>query len=117
MVDQSIQEHLTEYLELHPDVLDLVLSKALNAFKVDFSYNNIANVKTCFLDPINILRTYLNIFPDQAAQAAKRARELVRQKSVLRSSSLPGKLADCSSTNPEECGIFLSYLSCCICSS
>lgn len=38
--------------------------------------------------------------------AAKRARELVRQKSVLRSSSLPGKLADCSSTNPEESGKF-----------
>lgn len=36
--------------------------------------------------------------------AAKRARELVRQKSVLRSSSLPGKLADCTSTNPEEAG-------------
>lgn len=34
MVDQSIQEYLTEYLELHPDVLDAVLSKALNAFKV-----------------------------------------------------------------------------------
>jgi len=34
VVDQSIQEYLTEYLELHPDVLDSVLSKALNAFKV-----------------------------------------------------------------------------------
>lgn len=40
----------------------------------------------------------------QAALAAKRARELVRQKSVLKSSSLPGKLADCSATNPEEAG-------------
>ncbi|KAE8726925.1 DNA gyrase subunit B [Hibiscus syriacus] len=35
------------------------------------------------------------------------ARELVRQKSVLKSSSLPGKLADCSSTNPEESEIFI----------
>lgn len=36
----------------------------------------------------------------------------MRQKSVLRSSSLPGKLADCSSTNPEESGSSLlsSYL-------
>ncbi|KAI4300888.1 hypothetical protein L6164_034215 [Bauhinia variegata] len=75
VVDQSIQEYLTEYLELNPDVLDSVLSKALNAFK--------------------------------AALAAKRARELVRQKTVLRSSSLPGKLADCSSTNPEECEVFI----------
>ncbi|GAA0157069.1 DNA topoisomerase [Lithospermum erythrorhizon] len=75
VVDQSVQDYLTEYLELHPDVLDLILSKSLNALK--------------------------------AALAAKRARELVRQKSVLRSSSLPGKLADCSATNPEDCEIFI----------
>lgn len=75
LVDQSVQEYLTEYLELHPDVLDSILSKSLNALK--------------------------------AALAAKRARELVRQKSVLRSSSLPGKLADCSATNPEEAEIFI----------
>lgn len=43
-------------------------------------------------------------FVAQAALAAKRARELVRTKSVLKSSSLPGKLADCSCTNPEESG-------------
>ncbi|PKI50841.1 hypothetical protein CRG98_028748 [Punica granatum] len=75
LVDQSVQEYLTEYLELHPDTLDSILSKSLNALK--------------------------------AALAAKRARELVRQKGVLRSSSLPGKLADCSSTNPEEAEIFI----------
>ncbi|KAF8395721.1 hypothetical protein HHK36_019671 [Tetracentron sinense] len=43
----------------------------------------------------------------KAALAAKRARELVRQKTVLKSSSLPGKLADCSATNPEESEIFI----------
>jgi len=46
----------------------------------------------------------------QAALAAKRARELVRQKSVLKSSSLPGKLADCSSTDPEESGSCSIYI-------
>ncbi|PKA66011.1 DNA gyrase subunit B, chloroplastic/mitochondrial [Apostasia shenzhenica] len=35
--------------------------------------------------------------------AAKRARELVRTKSILKSSSLPGKLADCSSVESAEC--------------
>ena len=43
----------------------------------------------------------------KAAEAAKRARELVRRKSVLRSGSLPGKLSDCSSSDPESTEIFL----------
>lgn len=42
-----------------------------------------------------------------AAEAARRARELVRRKSVLESSTLPGKLADCSSRDPREAEIFI----------
>jgi DNA gyrase subunit B len=42
-----------------------------------------------------------------AAEAARRARELVRRKSVLESSTLPGKLADCSSKDPSESEIFI----------
>jgi DNA gyrase subunit B len=42
-----------------------------------------------------------------AREAAKKARELVRRKTALAGLDLPGKLADCSSRNPEECEIFI----------
>jgi len=53
----------------------------------------------------SILEKALQAF--NAAEAARRARELVRRKSVLESSTLPGKLADCSSRDPQEAEIFL----------
>lgn len=43
----------------------------------------------------------------KAAEAARQARELVRRKSVLESSPLPGKLADCSSKDASESEIFI----------
>ncbi len=43
----------------------------------------------------------------KAAEAARHARELVRRKSVLESSPLPGKLADCASRDPGESEIFI----------
>jgi DNA gyrase subunit B len=39
--------------------------------------------------------------------AARKARDLTRRKGLLESMALPGKLADCQSTNPAECEIFI----------
>ena len=43
----------------------------------------------------------------EAREAAKKARELVRKKSLLETATLPGKLADCSESNPELCELFI----------
>jgi DNA gyrase subunit B len=43
----------------------------------------------------------------RAREAARKARDLVQRKSLLESSTLPGKLADCSDRNPERCELFI----------
>lgn len=48
-----------------------------------------------------------SILAQRARDAARKARDLTRRKSALESNSLPGKLADCSDKNPENCEIFI----------
>lgn len=75
IVEGVVGSEVSEALEMEPSTLNIVLGKAMQAFK--------------------------------AAEAAKKARELVRRKGALTRSTLPGKLADCSSPHKEECEIFL----------
>jgi DNA gyrase subunit B len=68
----------------------------------------------------DVLKIYLEENPNEARKiidkvilaatarnAARKAREMVQRKNVLTGSGLPGKLADCSSKNPDESEIFL----------
>jgi DNA gyrase subunit B len=75
-------------------IVDSVLSEKLGAF---FQEN--PQVSKMIVDKaLNAAR---------AREAARKARELTRRKSILESTSLPGKLTDCSSKNPEECEVYL----------
>ena len=47
------------------------------------------------------------ISASRAREAARKARELVRRKNVLENTTLPGKLADCSSNKAEECEVYI----------
>ena len=47
------------------------------------------------------------ISASRAREAARKARELVRRKTALETTTLPGKLADCSSKVPEECEVYI----------
>ncbi len=75
VVDTSVGEMLTNYLEEHPREAKIIINKV--------------------------------VLTATARNAARKARELVQRKNGLTGSGLPGKLADCSDSDPEACEIFL----------
>ena len=75
IVEGFVNEKLTLFLELHPNVVSDLLDKTVTAAK--------------------------------AREAARKARDLTRRKSLLESTGLPGKLADCSERDPAKCEIYI----------
>ncbi|MGL5175055.1 MAG: DNA topoisomerase (ATP-hydrolyzing) subunit B [Cetobacterium sp.] len=68
-----------------------------------------AQIKMYLEDAPNDLKVIIDkiLNSKRAREAAQRARELVLRKSALDIGSLPGKLADCSSKNSEECEVYI----------
>ncbi|GGK41649.1 DNA gyrase subunit B [Pilimelia terevasa] len=74
------------------------VQKACNEWLVDWFERNPAEVKTIITKASQAAR---------ARVAAQQARKLARRKSLLESGSMPGKLADCQSTDPRESELFI----------
>ena len=75
MVDSTVGEGISRFLEENPAIARTIVDKAIGAAR--------------------------------AREAARKARELTRRKSVLERSTLPGKLADCRERDPRLCELFL----------
>jgi DNA gyrase subunit B len=81
----------------NPDIKGFVES-SVNSKLAEFLEENPGDAKNVVNKALTACR---------ARSAAKQARELVRRQSILESSSLPGKLADCSIKDPSLCEIYL----------
>ncbi|MBQ8426648.1 MAG: DNA topoisomerase (ATP-hydrolyzing) subunit B [Clostridia bacterium] len=74
------------------------VTKAMNEYFGTYMEENPAKAKEVLMKCITAQR---------AREAARLARESTRRKGALESTTLPGKLADCSDKNPEFCEIFI----------
>jgi DNA gyrase subunit B len=81
----------------NPDIKGFVES-TVNARLAEFLEENPTDAKNVITKALTASR---------ARSAARQARELVRRQSILESSTLPGKLADCSIKDPSLCEIYL----------
>ena len=75
IVESLLNEKISEYLELNPQIARTIVGKAIEARR--------------------------------AREAAKKAKDLVKSKSLIESGVLPGKLADCQETDPTQCELFI----------
>ncbi len=78
--------------------ISAAVSQAVSEMLTDYLEENPNDAKTIIQKVI---------LAAQARHAARKAREMVQRKTVMSIGGLPGKLSDCSETDPEQCEIFL----------
>jgi DNA gyrase subunit B len=110
---EDCREGLASVLSLRipePQFEGQTKTKLGNSDVVSFVESGVSSLLSQFLEehPAEAKRIIeKTLLSARAREAARRARELTRRKTALDTSSLPGKLADCSNKNPAECEIYL----------
>ena len=110
---EDIREGLTAVVSVkvkEPQFEGQTKTKLGNSEVTGVVYSMVNEALSTFLEENpNVAKAVLEkcISASRAREAARKARELVRRKSALETSTLPGKLADCSDKNPENCEVYI----------
>lgn len=113
LAGEDVREGLTAVIsvKLHEPQFEGQTKGKLGNSEIRGLVENVVNEKlTDFLEenpPITKVILERCITAARAREAARKARELTRRKNVLESTSLPGKLADCSEKDPSQCEIYI----------
>lgn len=113
LMGEDVREGLTAVINLkltNPQFEGQTKTKLGNAEIRSFTENVVTEKLSYYLEEnpktakIIVEKTLLSF---RAREAARKARELTKRKSALESTSLPGKLADCTERDPSKCEIFI----------
>ena len=113
LVGEDIREGMTAVISVkvkEPQFEGQTKTKLGNSNVTGIVANAVTETLSAFLEENpNIAKAILEkcISAFRAREAARKARELARKKNSMESSTLPGKLADCSGKNPEECEVYI----------
>ena len=110
---EDIREGLTAVISVkvrEPQFEGQTKTKLGNSIVTGIVQSAVVDVLSAFLEENpNVAKNILDkcISASHAREAARKARELVRKKSSLEVSKLPGKLADCSSKDADKCEVYI----------
>ena len=110
---EDIREGLTAVVSIKikdPQFEGQTKTKLGNSIVTGIVQTAVVDVLSAFLEENpNVAKTILDkcISAAHAREAARKARELIRKKSSLEVTTLPGKLADCSSKDADKCEVYI----------